>query len=280
MSEVTITLPRGSAPGRWTRLLGGALLVIALLYAAAVGALWWGQELLLFHPIALPADHAFRLADDVHETWVDVPGARLNALHLRLPKPDGVVFFLHGNAGNLERWFVNVDFYRKANFDLFMLDYRGFGKSTGHIESQAQLEADVRAAWAQVAPAYAGKKRVIYGRSLGTGLATGLAAEVQPELTILVSPYSSMLQLAGEKYPWVPGAVLRYPLRTDLLLPHVKGRIVLAHGEVDTLIPLAHSERLQALAPSAELLRVPGAGHGDIHGFKVYLEGLRAALAR
>jgi pimeloyl-ACP methyl ester carboxylesterase len=245
-----------------------------------VAALWWGQERLLFHPLPLPAEHRFRIADDVHETWVDVPGARLNALHLRLPKPDGVVFFLHGNAGNLERWFVNVDFYRKANLDLFMLDYRGFGKSTGRIESEAQLEDDVRAAWTQVAPAYAGKKRVVYGRSLGSGLATALAAEAQPDLTILVSPYSSMVQLAAEKYPWVPAAVLRYPLRSDLMLPRVKGRVVLAHGDLDTLIPLQHSQRLQALAPTAELLLVPGAEHGNVHSFKVYLDGLRAALAR
>jgi uncharacterized protein len=278
MSETTITLPRPST-SRWPGWLLRALCIVGLFYGVAVAALWWGQERLLFHPVLLPADHAFRMADDVHESWVDVPGAKLNALHLRLPHPEGVVFFLHGNAGNLERWFVNVDFYRKANYDLFMLDYRGFGKSTGHIESQAQLEDDVRAAWAQVAPAYVGKKRVVYGRSLGTGLATTLAADVQPDLTILVSPYSSMLALAAEKYPWVPGAVLRYPLRTDLQLPRVKGRVVLAHGELDALIPVQHSERLQTLAPGAALLRVPGAGHGDIHGFKVYLDGLRAALA-
>jgi uncharacterized protein len=279
MSETTITLPR---PGtrRWPWLLLRALLIAALLYGAAVAALWWGQEGLLFRPATLPADHNFRMADDVHETWVDVPGARLNALHLRLPKPHGVVFFLHGNAGNLERWFVNVDFYRKANFDLYMLDYRGFGKSTGRIESQGQLEDDVRAAWARLAPAYAGKKRVIYGRSLGSGLATMLAAEVQPELTVLVSPYASMVQLAAEKYPWVPSAALRYPLRTDLLLPRVQGPVLMAHGDQDTLIPVQHAERLQAIAPAAQLLRVPGAGHGNIHSFKLYLDGLRAALAR
>ena len=93
------------------------------------------------------------------------------ALHLRLPAPKGVVFFLHGNGGSLESWFINPEFYRRANYDLFMIDYRGYGKSTGQIESEAQLRADVRAAWATVAPQYAGRKVVFYGRSLGTGLA-------------------------------------------------------------------------------------------------------------
>ncbi len=250
------------------------------LYLAALALLWWGQERLLFHPAVLPAAHRFELPADVHETWVDVPGARLNALHLRLPQPDGVVFFLHGNAGHLQRWFVNADFYRRANLDLYMLDYRGFGKSTGRIESQAQLEADVRAAWAQVAPRYAGRQRVVLGRSLGSGLAAGLAAEVQPELTVLVSPYSSMVAMAAEKYPWVPGALLRYPLRTDEALPRIRGRVLLAHGGRDTLIPPVHSERLRARLPQAEWLPVPEAGHGDIQQHTVYLEGLAAALRR
>lgn len=266
--------------GRLRHIAMGTQAAVTALYLAVLALLWWGQELLLFHPTVLPPEHRFELPANAHETWVEVPGARLHALHLQLPQPDGVVFFLHGNAGSLQTWFVNTAFYRRANVDLFMLDYRGFGKSTGHIESQAQLEADVRAAWAQVAPLYAGKTRVIYGRSLGTGLAAALAAEVQPELTVLVSPYRSMAALAAEKYPWVPSAVLRYPLRTDLALPRVKGPVLLAHGERDTLIPPMHSEALRALAPQAELLLVPQAAHNDIHDFTPYLDGLSAFLAR
>ena len=228
----------------------------------------------------MPATFRFALESDVQETWIEVPGARLNALHLRLPRPDGVVFFLHGNAGNLDSWFVNAGFYRQANLDLFMIDYRGYGKSSGRIESQAQLEADVRTAWAAVAPRYAGQRRVIYGRSLGTGLAATLAAEVQPELTVLVSPFESMAALAGEHYPWVPSVLLRYPLRSDLVLPRIRGPVWMAHGDQDDLIPPQHAERLLARLPQAQLLRVLGAGHGDIHQSDIYLDGLRVALRR
>ncbi len=275
----TLTMDRASV-SRWPRRLLGLLLVAAGLYAAAIALLWFGQERLLFRPTALAPDHRFEVGEDVQERWIEVPGARLNALHLQRPGARGVVFFLHGNAGSLQSWFVNADYYRRANLDLFMIDYRGFGKSSGRIESEAQLMDDVRAAWAQVAPLYEGRQRVVYGRSLGTGLAAQLAVEVQPELTVLVSPYASMQQLAAEHYPWVPGAVLRYPLRTDLALPKIRGRVLLAHGGRDTLIPPTHSERLQALAPRAELLRVPGAAHNDIQLFDIYLDGLRAALLR
>jgi pimeloyl-ACP methyl ester carboxylesterase len=249
-----------------------------LIYAALLAALWFGQEALLFDPVPLQADHRFAFGSDVHETWIDVPGARLNALHLQLPNPDGVVFFLHGNSGNLETWFVNADFYRNANVDMFMLDYRGYGKSSGHIDSEAQLEADVLAAWNTIAPRYAGKRRVIFGRSIGTGLAATLAAQVQPEQTVLVSPYESMVALAREHYPWVPSALLRYPLRSDLALPQLKGPVLLAHGEKDTLIPPANSERLQRLARNATLLIVPGAAHNDMQRFDTYLTGVRAAM--
>ncbi len=258
------------------------VLTLAAAYLLVLAFVLWGQERLLFMPAKLAPEHRFELGADVFEAWVPVADARLHALHLRLPAPRGVVFYLHGNAGNLQGWFTNADFYRQANFDLFMLDYRGYGKSSGRITSQAQLEADVRAAWDLLAAHYEGRpmSRVVFGRSLGTGLATGLAAQVQPELTVLVSPYESMAALAAHHYPWVPAALLRYPLRSDLALPRIKTPVWMAHGELDTLIPVQHAQRLAQLAPAATLVRVPGAGHNDVHLFQPYLQGLRRALAQ
>jgi alpha-beta hydrolase superfamily lysophospholipase len=266
----------------WRRRLVRALLlvlVLVLAYAAVLAGLWLGQEKLLFRPRTLPAEHRFNFGADVHEVFIEVPDARLNALHLRLPAPDGVVFYLHGNAGHLQSWFVNTDLYRRANLDLFMLDYRGFGKSTGRIESQAQLQADVRAAWDHIAAQYEGRRRVFVGRSLGTGLVAGLAAEVQPELTVLISPYESIQALAADIYPWVPGAVLRYPLRTDQALPQIQGPVLLLHGDRDATIPLEHSRRLTAWAPTARLVVVEGAGHNDLQSFESYRQALAEALA-
>ena len=287
MTAQTLPITPRRAPFRpwtgWLVLAAGAAL---LAYAAVIALLAWQQEALLFQPQKLPADYAFKAGADVQESWVDVPGARLSALHLQLPKPDGVVFFLHGNGGNLADWFVNVDFYRRLNLDLYMIDYRGYGKSSGHIESQAQLMADVRTAWLGIAPRYAGLRRVLFGRSLGTGLAAELAAslssnqaaELQPDLTVLASPYTSMVALAQEHYPWVPAAVLRYPLRTDEALPRVRGSVLLLHGERDTLIAPVHSQRLLRLAPAARLVIVPGAAHNDLQRFGAYSNALAVAL--
>ena len=142
-------------------LAGGALAC----YALVLAFLWWRQESLLFYPVPLPADHRLAHAPDVQELQVDVPGARLSVLHLQRPGARGVVFFLHGNAGNLQGWFSNADFYRDAGYDLVMPDYRGFGKSTGRIGSASELREDVRAVWTHVAPQYrASLRRRVSGR--------------------------------------------------------------------------------------------------------------------
>lgn len=257
----------------------------AALYGLVLAWLWFKQERLLFFPEPLPAAHRLAKEPDVHEVTVPVDGATLSVLHLKLPDPKGVVFFLHGNAGNLEGWFSRPDWYRQANFDLVMPDYRAYGKSAGRIESEEQLRADVAAVWAHFAPAYHGRKVVIYGRSLGSGLAAGLAARLSearrpPQLTMLVSPYSSIRALTREVYPWVPPALLRYPLDTEAFIGRIRGELVLVHGERDTLIRLHHPQRLQALAPHARLHVIPGAGHNDLQEHPAYERMLLQELAR
>lgn len=260
-------------------LAAGALLA----YAALLAFLWWRQESIMFYPVPLPADHPLSPAPDVRERTVAVEGAGLSVLHLEQPRARGVVFFLHGNAGNLRGWFANADFYRAAGFDLVMPDYRGFGKSTGRIASAEQLRTDVRAAWDAVSEQYRGRRVVLYGRSLGTGLAADLARQLSaegrpPDLTVLVSPYTSMRALASEFYPWVPGALLRYPLETERHLPGIAGPVLLVHAEQDTLIRGHHAQRLQQLHRAARLVVVPGAGHNDVHEAPAYRDALRRAL--
>jgi len=255
-------------------------------YLAVAGSLWWKQERLLFQPEVLPADHRFKVPDDVREVFIDVPGARLHALHMRLPKPDGVVFYLHGNGGSLDSWFAVHQFYRELNVDLFMIDYRGYGKSTGRNTHEAQLMADVGAAWRTIAPQYEGKPVVFFGRSLGSGLAAKLAASLpdadKPDLLVLVSPYVSLKAMAAEMMPLLPTSVLlRYPLRTDEALARLAGtrtRMLLLHGDRDALIPYLNSELLARAVPSARLLRIEGAGHGDISGHEDYLNAVGQAI--
>ena len=263
----------------FVRQLATLAAIVAAGYVLLLALLWWTQERLIFLPQPLPPGHRFAFGPDVHETWIDVDGARLHALHLKRPASEGLVFYLHGNAGNLDGWFGELDLVRQANLGLFMIDYRGYGKSSGRIESQAQLEADVRAAWAQVAPTYEGRRRVLVGRSLGSALAASLAAEVQPDALVLISPYVSGRAVAAETFPWVPGWLVRYPLRTDQALARVRSPVWLIHGDADEVIAYAHSERLHALVPGSQLRRVRGAAHNDLQDFDAYRRAMLEALA-
>jgi len=261
----------------------GVLAAAGAVYTVALGWLWFRQERLMFEPTTLPPDHVLATDPDVHELWIDVPGARLSAAHLRLLDPRGVVFFLHGNSGNLTDCLVDLDAFRQVNFDVGMFDYRGYGKSTDCIASEEQLRADVRTVWAQFAPQYEGKRVVISGHSLGTGLAAGLAAELgaagrTPDLTLLVSPYSSGRALADELYPWVPRQVLRYPLHTVEHAMRLQGPLMLIHGDKDELIGIHHSEALRTAVPQAQLLRIEGGGHSDLHKFPIFRKALAGAL--
>jgi hypothetical protein len=257
-----------------------ASLGLALAYVALLALIWWQQERLIFMPSALPMSARFdHLGPDVREVWIDVDGARLHALHLKTPAPKALAFYLHGNAGNLAGWFADPGFWRDAGIDLFMIDYRGYGKSSGRISSETQLHADVLAAWRQAVGGYpADVPKVLVGRSLGTALAARLAAQVDAQRLVLVSPYESLSALAAEHYPFVPRALLRYPLRTDLVLPRLTLPVVLIHGEADEVIAADHSRRLVASMPAARLVRVPGAGHNDLQSFDAYRVALRDAV--
>ncbi len=237
------------------------------------------QEALIFFPTRLPAGYDFALLG-VEEVRVPVEGATLSALQLRLPQPKGVVFFLHGNAGSVADWFVDTKFYRATNVDVLMIDYRGYGKSGGRIQNEAQLHRDVAAAWQHIAARYQGHRRIIYGRSLGTALAARLAAQVQPDLTVLVSPFWSLAEIARLHYPMLPTSLLRYPLRAFEDVGRIEGRVLMIHGDRDALIPFDHSVRLRAVARNAELVRIVGAAHNDLQEFDAYTRAIADAIDR
>jgi pimeloyl-ACP methyl ester carboxylesterase len=243
-----------------------------------LGLVYFRQEKLLFFPEPLPDDFSLGMPG-FEQVPIRVDGATLFAVHLKLPQPKGVIFFLHGNAGNVKDWIGDPQFYRSANFDLFMIDYRGYGRSSGRIESEAQLHADVAAAWEQIAARYRDLRKVVYGRSLGTALAARLAARIRPDLTVLVSAYWSIAELARLHYPLLPGFLLRYPMMTFLDIGRIEGRVLLIHGDQDRLIPFEHSVRLRSQARDAELVRISGGSHADLQDFDAYRQAIAEALA-
>jgi pimeloyl-ACP methyl ester carboxylesterase len=248
-------------------------------YGGVAGFFYVGQEKLIFSPTPLPADTRFALADTT-EVSVPVEGGSLSALHFKQPNAKGVIFFLHGNGGNLSSWLVSTDFYRSTNFDVFIIDYRGYGKSGGTITSEAQLHADVLAAWNWIAPQYEGKKRVIFGRSLGTTLAAKLSTEVASDLTILVSPFYNLNAMREAHYAWLPASLMRYTFTTNEWLPNEKSPVMILHGDQDTLIDFSQAARLKALVPAIELVKIVGGTHTNLHNLASYVDALSERLVK
>ena len=125
-------------------LLFGFLMLLFVLYVVGCGFLYFKQESLLFYPEKLPANYQFQFPGEHREYPVTTPdGTRLSGLLFKAKAPKGLVFFLHGNGGSLAGWGGVAAIYTQLGYDVFLLDYRGYGKSEGHISSQAQLLGDV-----------------------------------------------------------------------------------------------------------------------------------------
>ena len=256
------------------------------LYLLICGVLYFKQEALLFYPQKLPAAYRF---DFIVGTYAEYPvvaadGTQLSGVLFKVGSAKGLVFFLHGNGGSLAGWGDMALTYNRVGYDVFMLDYRGYGKSEGQITSQAQLLGDVDTAFKQVAARYlASKSRVIVvGYSLGTGPATWLASRYPLDMLLLHAPYCSMADMAGHTVPiWpiLPNCLLRYPLPTNEWIRQVKAPIVLFHGDRDGVIPYSSSVRLKALLkPNDQFITINGSGHNDLLDHPQYQQVIATLL--
>jgi pimeloyl-ACP methyl ester carboxylesterase len=254
--------------------------ILAALYVALCCVLYFKQESLLFFPTRLPADYKFRFPGRFEERWIPATdGTRLHGLLFKAAQPRGLVFYLHGNGGAVDSWGDVAPTYTDLGYDVFLLDYRGYGKSEGKITGQEQLMNDVRTAYQQLLREYPENQTVILGYSVGTGPATWLAARQHPRLLILQAPYFSMRDLATRLYPFVPGFLVRYPLPTNELIGQVKAPIVLFHGDRDEVIYYESSLKLQKLLKFTDrVIILPGEGHNGMTDNPQYRQELAALL--
>jgi uncharacterized protein len=261
-----------------TALLTSLIAVVAL-YLVMCVALYRHQERLIFFPERLPPDYTYSFPTTFREITWQVDGATLHALHFTVDQPKGVILYLHGNAGSLRSWGdVAADFVERG-YDVFMPEYRGYGKSTGTITHERILLQDALVAYTRLRQQYAEQHIILYGRSLGTGIATYLATIHPPGTLILETPYASLKELATSQFPFVPPMLLKYPLHTDRWISAVICPVYLLHGTHDELIPYRSSERLVALINAHhELISISGGEHNNLAGFAAYQAALNRIL--
>jgi pimeloyl-ACP methyl ester carboxylesterase len=238
------------------------------------------QERFIFKPEKLKQDFQFRYDVPFKEYFFDIePGVRINGLHFFRENPSGLLLYFHGNTRSIKGWAKYAkDFYR-YNYDVVLVDYRGFGKSTGK-RSEREMLNDMQVVYDTLLKEYPEDHMILYGRSMGSGFASKLASDNKPRYLILDAPYYSFLKVVERFLPMLPvRVVLRFHLRTDRWIGRANCHTYILHGTKDWLIPIRHSENLQKINPhKITLIRIHGGGHNNLPLFDEYHNFVRDIL--
>jgi len=241
-------------------LLTGWLVVNGLLYLAQPG--------MLFYPIArieqTPRDWGLAFEDVTFETE---DGLSLHGWFIPRAGARRVVLFFHGNAGNISHRRESVAVFHNLDLDVFIIDYRGYGRSEGR-PSEVGLYRDARAAWRWLARerGYRPSQILLFGRSLGAAVAADLAAETEPAGIILESGFSSATAAARELFPGLSRlVVLRYRFDAAGAIAQAKAPVLVLHSPDDEVVPYGLGRRLFEAAPEPKRFVPLRGGHN--HGF-------------
>ena len=250
-----------------------AIIVLSLL-------VYFLQEKFIFKPEKLRQDFTFKYDIPFKELFFDIePGVRINGLHFFREQPKGLILYLHGNSRSIKGWAkYATDFYR-YDYDVVLVDYRGFGKSTGK-RSEKEMMADMQFVYETLLTQYPETHLLIYGRSLGSGFASKLASDNKPRYLILDAPFYNFTRVVERFLPFLPVRfLLMYQLRTDKWLRRVNCHTYILHGTRDRLIPIKHSEKLQKINPQKiTLIRIHGGSHNNLPSFPEYHNFIRDIL--
>lgn len=192
---------------------------------------------------------------------------RLHAWYVPAKQARATVLYLHGNASNISHCLDTLAMLNAMQLNVLIIDYRGFGQSQGE-PSEAGTYLDAEAAWEflHIQKGLANKQIIVFGRSLGGGIATYIASQHQPGLVILESTFTSVPDLGSEQYPWLPVHWLAKIHYNSLQrIPLIHSPLLVMHSPQDRLIPYHHGQQLFAKAaiPKQWLQLQGGHGHGN-----------------
>ena len=238
---------------------------------------------ILFYPERLRADYEFDFGPDCRELFIPTDdGEKLNALHFSPDKPSGCVVYAHGNAGNLASWGAVAAVFNELGYDVIIYDYRGYGKSSGDVGTEAQFYRDAECVLQHARMSFADQDIFLYGRSLGTAMMTHLARGNRLRQLILETPFVSVPDLARTLFPMLPaGLPLDYAFDIGAMLRDVNMRVDFIHGTQDEIVPYDCSVRLARMLGDDSILHtVRGGHHNDLSMYPDYHNALTAILKR
>lgn len=245
-----------------------ALAVLAALSLVVhFGARRIQRDLMYFPDAARVQPQSLGLAG-VEEIVIEAPdGARVISWYGKAAPGMPVILYYHGNAGSPATRSERIRKYMLRGYGVFMMTYRSFGGSTG-TPSEAANVADARRAYDRLRSlGVSAGDIVLYGESLGSGIAVQIAAEKPVAGIILDAPYTSMLDLARLHYPRLPaGLFLTDIYNSAALISGIRVPLLIVHGEEDDVVPVSMGRKLFELANEPKkIVTFPAAGHSDHH---------------
>jgi fermentation-respiration switch protein FrsA (DUF1100 family) len=259
-----------------------AIGILSLLYGLVGAVYWFIQERFVFVRFRLPPAYTFTFAQPFDEVYIrPEKDVLLHALHFTVPEPRGTVLYFHGNTGSLRRWGKRAAVFTKLGYAVLMVDYRGYGKSSGRL-SEAAMHGDATRWYQWLMEREQEERIVVYGRSLGSGFAVPVAAAHHPRMLILESPFANLYDPARHQVPFLPYRwLLRYPFRSDRAIRRIACPVYIFHGQRDPVVPYKSALRLYSLIPSSvkrEMITFNKGYHSDLGTFKRFHRKLAVLL--
>jgi len=261
-------------------ILSGCVLLLACI---GIGFLYFNQEKIVFFPEVLSENYQFSFQREFRESNITLGlGQNINYLVFNPDSTKGVLLYFHGNAGSLKDWgFAASDIADKTGWAVWIMDYPGYGKSTGPLAKNEKILIEMgQALRDKIVNEKSQLPLVLFGRSVGSGIATVLASEMQPSGLILETPYRSIAKMGREIFAFLPESFSRYDLDNEKLLPSVDlASVLILHGTDDRVIPFYHGELLSELSPQARFVAIEGGGHNNLDAFSVYWPAVKNFLS-
>lgn len=258
------------------------LKIFLLLYCLIGIGIYYLQDKIFFHPLSVPESRAYHFEQPFRE--LNIPynrSANINIVQFydSTAVNRGVILYFHGNKNNIEWYAHKAAFLTGEGYEVWMIDYPGYGKSSGDFSETALYEWSDQL-YKLARARFAADSIVIYGQSLGSGIAAWLAAHHSNRALIMEAAYYSFPSLLSNYLPIFPAQkMIHFKIPTWQYLQQVEAPVLILHGSSDWTIPLRNAEKLKPFLKKTDTFRViPGAGHNDIPSTAEYKQSVHQFL--
>lgn len=257
------------------------MIIVVVIYFVVLMCAYLFQNKLLFYPKKFNLDYNFNLSANDKELFLKtIDGETISAVYATLPENKKVMLYFHGNGTSLDQWKSIADEMLPKGVNVLLVDYRGYGKSTGSFSEQGFYNDGEAGYQYLLANGYTDSTIYFYGRSLGSGVAVELSVKHNVKGLILESPYTSVIDVAKKHHPFlIPQLLLHYNFNSLSKAALLKIPVLLFHGVKDETIPVAQGEKLAAAIHSKkEVIIIKEGNHANLSMFDEYHDALQKFL--